>query len=67
MLAKIVIIIIFFIILYNLFAGLKYLLSGESNDDRVLKKLKWRVGLSVFLFVMIIIAFLTGIVQLHTL
>lgn len=67
MLPKIVIILLFLIILYNLFAGLKELLAKEGNSEKLLRSLKWRIGTSVILFLAIILAFLTGFVQLHTL
>lgn len=67
MFSKILIIVVFLIILYNLFAGLKYLFSQRHDEAKLLVKLKWRIGLSVLLFIFIILGFLTGIVQLHTL
>lgn len=67
MLSKILIIIVFFVILYNLFAGLKYLFTQKHDEAKLLVSLKWRIGLSMFLFIMIILGFLTGVVQLHTL
>jgi hypothetical protein len=68
MLGKFVIIIFFIVILYNLFAGLKDLMQyGEKASDDLLKRLKWRIAVSITLFFLIIIGFLTGIIQLHTL
>lgn len=67
MLVKIFIVIFFFVILYNLFAGLKYLFGPNHDELKLLNKLKWRMGLSVGLFILIIIGFLTGVVQLHAL
>jgi succinate dehydrogenase/fumarate reductase cytochrome b subunit len=67
MLSKILIIIVFLIIVYNLFAALKYLFTQKHDEKKLLSKLKWRIGLSMFLFIMIILGFLSGVVQLHTL
>lgn len=67
MLAKLFIISVFFVILYNLFSSLKYLFGQNHDSDLVLKKLKRRIALSVALFVLIIIGFLSGFVKLHTL
>ncbi|MBP9722883.1 MAG: DUF2909 domain-containing protein [Gammaproteobacteria bacterium] len=67
MIGKILVLIVFVIIVYNLFMGLKYLMQSKPNSDGLLKKLKWRIALSVFLFFLIILGFLTGLIQLHTL
>lgn len=67
MLAKLFIIAVFIVILYNLFSSLKYLFGKNADSDLLLKKLKYRIGLSVALFFLIIIGFLTGFVKLHTL
>lgn len=67
MLVKIIILIIFFIILWNLFAGLRYLLQRQQNPEALYEKLKWRIIISMSLFILIIIGFLTGVVKLHTL
>lgn len=67
MLVKILIILVFVVILYNLFTGLKYLFGPNPDSDKLLAKLKWRIGISVGLFILIIIGFLSGIVKLHTL
>ena len=68
MLGKLVIIVFFIVILYNLFAGLKDLMQhGEKASDDLLKRLKWRIAVSMTLFLLIIIGFLTGVIQLHTL
>lgn len=67
MLVKIIILVIFFVILWNLFAGLRYLLQRQQNPEALYEKLKWRIIISMSLFILIIVGFLTGIVQLHTL
>lgn len=67
MLVKIFIIVVFLVILYNLFTGLKYLFGPKPDSKELLHKLKLRIAISVLLFIFIIIGFLTGIVKLHTL
>lgn len=67
MLGKLFIIIAFIIIVFNLFAGLRYLFGPNPDSDKLLRKLKLRIGMSVGLFIMIIIGFLTGFIKLHTL
>lgn len=67
MLGKLLVIITFIFILFNLFAGLRYLFGTNHDSDKLLRKLKWRIGISVSLFIMIIIGFLTGFIEMHTL
>ena len=65
MLGKILVVIVFFVILYNLFCGLKYLFQSDKNSEALLQKLKYRIILSVSLFAMIIVGFMTGFIPLH--
>lgn len=65
MLVKVIIILFIFVILYCLGSGLYYLVKDESQSDRVVKALSWRIGLSLFLFVLLFIAFWLGWIQPH--
>lgn len=67
MLGKIIILIFFVVILYNLFMGLKLLTQSKPDSAGLLIKLRRRIITSVLLFAFIIIGFLTGLVPLHTL
>ncbi len=67
MIGKIIILMFFAAILYNLFMGLKLLTQSKPDSAGLLIKLRRRIITSVVLFAFIIIGFLTGIVQLHTL
>lgn len=72
MLGKIIIVTFFVVILYNLFMGLKYLMRPASvnntdNSEKLYKKLKQRIAMSMVLFFIIVAGFLTGLIQLHTL
>ncbi|MCW5579658.1 MAG: twin transmembrane helix small protein [Dokdonella sp.] len=52
-------------ILYNLGAGLYYMMSDKGTTDRTLKALTRRIVLSVVLIVLIIIGIKTGLIQPH--
>lgn len=65
MLVKIIIIAIFFGILYSLGSGLYFLLKDESGAGRTVQALTWRIGLSITLFLLILIGIATGIIQPH--
>ena len=52
-------------ILYNLGAGLYYMMSDKGTTDRTLKALTRRIALSVLLIVLIVIGIKTGLIQPH--
>lgn len=65
MLSKIVIVVFLVAILWNLGAGLYYMMTDKGGSDRTVKALTRRIGLSVLLIVLIGIGIATGIIQPH--
>ena len=65
MFTKAFIIIIMLVILYCLGSGLFYLARDEDKDRRMLKALTWRIGLSVALFLLLLIGFALGMIVPH--
>ncbi|MDY0022446.1 twin transmembrane helix small protein [Arenimonas caeni] len=55
----------FLFILWNLGAGLYYMMVDKGRTKRTVKSLTWRIGLSVALFVLVIIGILTGLIEPH--
>jgi len=53
------------VILYNLGAGLYYMMTDKGQTDRTLNALKRRIGLSVLLILLVILGIATGIIQPH--
>ncbi len=53
------------IVLFSLGQALFYLMKDEGKSDRVLKALTWRIGLSVFIFILLLIGQATGLIQPH--
>jgi succinate dehydrogenase/fumarate reductase cytochrome b subunit len=53
------------VILYNLGAGLYYMMTDKGQTNRTVKALTWRIGLSVLLIVLVMIGIATGIIQPH--
>jgi succinate dehydrogenase/fumarate reductase cytochrome b subunit len=53
------------VIVYNLGAGLFYMMTDKGQTDRTLNALKRRIGLSVLLILLVILGILTGIIQPH--
>jgi succinate dehydrogenase/fumarate reductase cytochrome b subunit len=65
MLTKIAIVIFFIVIVYNLGAGLFYMMSDKGTTNRTVKALTWRIGLSVLLIVLVMLGIWTGVIQPH--
>ena len=65
MLLKILIIVVLAGILASLGAGLFYLVKDKKDTKRMVTALTVRVSLSVLLFVLLIVGYLTGLIQPH--
>ncbi|MEQ1598356.1 MAG: twin transmembrane helix small protein [Methylotenera sp.] len=61
MLVKILIIIVLLLIAGSLFSALYYLMKGDTSE-RTVKALTWRISLSLGLFLLIMLAFFTGVI-----
>jgi len=62
---KTIIVILLLVVLFSLFQALFFLIKDESKSDRMLKALTWRIGLSVFIFILLLIGQATGLIQPH--
>ena len=63
---KIVLIILMVIILFSLFRGLFFLAKGgEENSKKLVRTLSWRIGLSILLFILIILLNYFGVIKLR--
>ncbi|MGH8106689.1 MAG: twin transmembrane helix small protein [Arenimonas sp.] len=62
---KLIIIGVLIVILYNLGAGLYYMMVDKGKSDRTVKSLSWRIGLSVGLIILVIIGIYTGVIKPH--
>ena len=65
MLTKVLIVLILLVIVYNLFAGLFYMMTDKGKTNRTVRALTWRIGLSVFLILLVIAGIATGVIQPH--
>jgi Protein of unknown function (DUF2909) len=61
MLLKILILIMLLFIFGSLFISFYHLMKGENNE-KVVKALTWRIGISITLFLLIMIGFYTGFI-----
>ncbi|HKK03079.1 MAG TPA: twin transmembrane helix small protein [Gammaproteobacteria bacterium] len=62
-LMKLLILVAFVAILASLASGLVYLFKDDHDSRRVVRSLTWRIGLSVALFVLLLIAYASGLVE----
>jgi len=62
---KLLIIGVLIVILYNLGAGLYYMMVDKGKSNRTVKSLSWRIGLSVGLILLVIIGIYTGVIKPH--
>ena len=59
---KIFVLLVLAAILYSLFSGLLYLYRDRGAGERVVRALTIRISLSVFLFMMLLLAFRFGLI-----
>ena len=64
-LLALVIIAVLVVIVWNLGAGLYYMMVDKGRTNRAVKSLTWRIGLSVGLFLLVVAAMFAGIIKPH--
>lgn len=65
MLTKILIVLVLLAILGSLASGLIFLIKDNGSTERTVKALTVRIGLSVFLFLMLMVGIFTGVIKPH--
>ena len=65
MLTTIVIVILLAAIIYNLGAGLYFMMTDRGRTDRTVRALTRRIGLSVLLIILVIVGILAGFIKPH--
>ncbi|MEZ5462603.1 twin transmembrane helix small protein [Dokdonella sp.] len=65
MTSKILIVVFLIAIVWNLGAGLYYMMTDKGGSDKTVKALTRRIALSVLLIILIIIGMATGYIQPH--
>ncbi len=63
MLAKAIIVAFLLAILYSLGSAFVFMVRDKGSGERALRRLMWRVGLSLLLFVLLYLMFLAGWIQ----
>jgi succinate dehydrogenase/fumarate reductase cytochrome b subunit len=62
---KLLIIAFLIVILWNLGAGLYYMMVDKGTTDRTVRSLSWRIGTSVVLIVLVAAGIFTGAIHPH--
>ncbi|HVE44324.1 MAG TPA: twin transmembrane helix small protein [Gammaproteobacteria bacterium] len=62
---KVVISFLFIFIFFSLGSALYFLMHDKGQSDRIVKALTWRIGLSIFLFILLMGAFWMGWITPH--
>ena len=65
MLFKIIVVVLLFVVIFSLGQALFYMVKDEGKSDRMVKALSWRIGLSVFIFILLLIGQATGLITPH--
>jgi len=63
MLVKAVIIILLLVILYSLGSSFIFMLRDKGEGERALHRLMWRIGLSIFLLILLFVMFQLGWIE----
>jgi len=62
---KIIVLVLLAIVLISLGSALYHLVSNKGDSDKLLKSLTWRIGLSVFIFILLFIGQAIGLIVPH--
>lgn len=65
MLFKVIIISLLLFVLISLGQALMYLIKDDGRSDRVVKALTWRIGVSVLIFILLLLGSVFGLIQPH--
>ena len=63
MLVKALIIVFLIVILYSLLSSFVFMIRDKGEGDRALHRLMWRIGLSMFLLILIYVMFQLGWIE----
>ncbi len=62
---KLAIVAFLLVIIYNLGAGLYFMMTDKGKTDRTVKALTRRIGLSVLLILLVILGIYAGLIKPH--
>lgn len=62
---KILIVVAFLAVLYNLGAALVYMMTDKGRTGNMARSLTWRIGLSFGLILLVLLGIFTGVIEPH--
>lgn len=62
---KFIVVLVLLVIVGSLGSALYYLLKDRERSPRTVRALTWRIGLSIGLFLLLLLAFASGLIQPH--
>lgn len=62
---KILIVVAFLAVLYNLGAALFFMMTDKGRTSQTVRSLTWRIGLSFGLILLVVLGIFTGVIQPH--
>jgi len=65
MFSKVIVVLFLLAILGSLGSGLYYLMKDKGSSDRTVRALTIRISLSVLLFILMMLGYLTGLLHPH--
>jgi hypothetical protein len=66
MLMKAMVVLLLLFIFYSLGSALYFMVKDKAGSTRAVKALSWRIGLSILLFIFLVVAFALGWIQPHS-
>jgi len=63
---KVVVVLLLLAIVGSLFSGLVYLYRDRGSGERMARVLTWRIGLSITLFLLLLLGFRFGLIPGYT-
>jgi len=63
MFVKVIIVVFLLVVLYTLGSSFYFMVKDKGQGDRALKRLMWRIGLSISLLAILYIMFLLGWIE----
>ncbi len=60
---KLILVVLLILVVYNLFSSFYYLMSSKGQNLEVVRRLTWRIGLSLLAFSIVMIAYMMGLLR----
>jgi hypothetical protein len=64
---KIFVVLLLLFVIFSLGSALFYMIKDKGKSDKMLKALTWRIGLSIFIFILLLLGQYLGWIRPHSL